>query len=296
MDFVDPEPVVSLEPVIAPDPVPVHDPVLVDAPALAPPMVDIPIVAPPVADVPVADAPALTPPAVDHALFATHVDPRYADTHNGWIDDDDYPSFVLPVTPPIAPVSAPTDVPFFHPHTSDVHCTDLPITFLQDIPPPRPGEGSSRQQPAFAPPVSSFVPFMSQFPHTTPSFVPSGEPFLWASPNVMPLSDPYHPFHVGYTKDDILISLQLQQDALSRRIQELERTPHPPPCHCQTPFAAPHAPLPLPPDSDVRFLTSEQQIAYLLRVIHALEEDWVHMRRLLFSHLPPPPPPPPPSV
>ncbi|XP_021991722.1 proline-rich extensin-like protein EPR1 [Helianthus annuus] len=285
------EPIIAPEPVVAHDPIPVHDPVLVDAPVLAPPIVDIPIVAPPVVDVPIADAPVLAPPVVNHAPFATHVDPRYADTHNGWIeDDDDYPPFVLPVTPLVAPVSAPIDVPFFHPHPSDVHRTDLPITFLQDIPPPRPGEGSSRQQPAFVPPVSSSVPFMSQFPHTTPSFIPSGEPFLWSSPNVMPLSDPYHPFHVGYTRDDILISLQLQQDALSHRIQELERTPRPPPCHCHSPFAAPHAPLPLPPDSDVRFLKPEQQIAYFLRVIHALEEDWVHIRRLLFSYPPPPPP------
>ncbi|KAJ0510018.1 hypothetical protein HanIR_Chr11g0535841 [Helianthus annuus] len=246
MDFTDPEPVMAPEPVIAPDPVPVHDLVLVDAPALVPPIVDIPIVVPPVADVPIADAPALAPPIVDHALFATHVDPRYADTHNGWTDDDDYPPFVLPVTPPVAPVSVPIDVSSFHPHIADVHRTDLPITFLQDIPPPRPGEGSSRQQPTFVPPVSSSVPFMSQFPHTTPSFVPSGKTFLWSSPNVVPLSDPYHPFHVGYTTEDILTSLQMQQDALSRRIGELERTPRHPPCHCQTPFAAPHAPLPLP--------------------------------------------------
>ncbi|XP_022031085.1 calphotin-like [Helianthus annuus] len=286
MDFVDPEPV------IAPDPVPVHDPVVADAPALAPPIVDIPIVAPPVVDVPIADTPLPDPvPAfVDRAPLAAHIDPHYADTRNGWIeDDDDYPPFVLPVTPPVAPVSAPIDVPSFHPHIADVHRTDLPITFLQDIPLPRLGEGSSRQQPAFVPLVSSSVPLMSQFPHTAPSFVPSGEPFLWSSPNVMPLSDPYHPFHVGYTTEAILASLQMQQDALSRRIQELERTPRPPPCHCQTPFAAPHAPLPLPPDSDVRFLTPEQQIGYLLRVIHALEEDWVHMHRLLFSYLPPPP-------
>ncbi|XP_022019905.1 proline-rich extensin-like protein EPR1 [Helianthus annuus] len=304
-DFADPEPFIAPEPVVAHDPVPVHNPipddapvvappVLMDAPAIAPPIVDIPIVAPPVVDVPITDAPLPDPvPAfVDRAPFAAHIDPRYADTHNGWIeDDDDYPPFVLPVTPPVAPVSAPIDVPFYHPHISDVHRTDLPITFLQDIPPPRPGEGSSRQQPTFVPPVSSSVPFMSWFPHTTPSFVPSGEPFLWSSPNVMPLSDPYHPFHVGYTTDDIFISLQLQQDALSRRVQELERTPCPP-CHCQTPFAAPHAPLPLPPDSDIRFLTSEQQIAYLLHVIHALEEDWVRLRRLIFF----PPPPLPPSA
>ncbi|KAJ0596843.1 hypothetical protein HanOQP8_Chr04g0147131 [Helianthus annuus] len=225
----------------------------------------------------------------DHAPFASHIDPRYADTCNGWIEDDDYPPFVLPVTPPIASVSAPTEFPLFHPHTTDVHRTNLSITFLQDKPPPRPGEGSSRQPPVSVPPVPSSVPFMSQFPHTASSFIPSGEPFLWASPNVMPLSDPYHPYHVGYTTEDILISLQLQQDALSRRIQELEGAPRPP-CHCQTPFAAPHTPRPLSPDSDVRFLTSEQQIAYLLCVIRALEEDWVHMRQLLFSRFPPPPP------
>ncbi|XP_022009129.1 calphotin-like [Helianthus annuus] len=292
MAFVDLEPVVAPEPVIAPDPVLVHDPVLMDAPTIAPPIVDIPIVAPPVADVPIADAPLPDPvPAfVDRAPFTTHIDPRYADTRNGWIeDDDDYPPFVLPVTPPVAPISAPINVAPHFPHVSDIHRTDLPITFLQDIPPPHPREGSSRQQPTFVPPMSSAVPFMSQLPRTTSPFVPLGEPFLWSSPNVMPLSDPYHPFHVGYTTDDILISPQLQQDALSRRVRELERIPRPPPCHCQTPFATPPAPLPLPPDSDIRFLTPEQQIAYLLCVIHALEEDWVHMRRLIF--FPPPPPP-----
>ncbi|KAJ0809289.1 hypothetical protein HanPI659440_Chr01g0013121 [Helianthus annuus] len=262
---VGPEPVVAHDPIDAPAvahlPDPLPEPDHVDIQDIAPPFIVAPVDLPPVSDVPVIDAPIIAPVVpvsapvhADHAPFATHIDPRYADTRNGWIeDDDDYPPFVLP-----------------------------------DIPPPRPGEGSSRQPPVFVPPVSSSVPFMSQFPHTTPPFIPSGEPFLWASPNVMPLSDPYHPFHVGYTTEDILISLQLQQDALSRRIQELERTPRPP-CHCHTPFAAPDTPLPLPPDSDVRFLTSEQQIAYLLRVIHALEEDWVHMRRLLFSHLPPPP-------
>ncbi|KAM0055290.1 hypothetical protein Hdeb2414_s0006g00204431 [Helianthus debilis subsp. tardiflorus] len=145
----------------------------------------------------------------DHALFAASIDTRYADTHNGWVDVDDYPPYVRPVTPLHAPISAPIDVTPHFPHVSDIHRTDLPITFLQDIPPPRSGEGSSRQQPAFVPPVSSAAPFMSQFPRITPSFAHMGEPFLWSSPNVMPLSDPYHPFHVGYTVDDILISLQL---------------------------------------------------------------------------------------
>ncbi|XP_035830125.1 proline-rich protein 36-like [Helianthus annuus] len=123
-----------------------------------------PAIAPFVDDVPVADAPVDAPlliedPVVapfpdpvlvlfDRAPFATHVDPRYADTRNGWIDDDDdYPPFVLPVTPP-------------------------------DIPPPRPGEGSSRQPPVPVPPMlSSPFTFASQFPHvappTAPSFTPS---------------------------------------------------------------------------------------------------------------------------
>ncbi|XP_022032003.1 proline-rich protein 36-like [Helianthus annuus] len=265
----------------------VPEPDHVDLPVMAPPVGDAPGIAPPVTDVPV----------VDRAPFATHVDPRYADTRNGWIeDDDDYPPFVLPITPPAAPVFAPVDVPQFHPHVSDIHRMDLPVTFLQDIPPPRPGEGPSAQQHDYMPPMTAALPFMPPFApaaHTTPPFAPLGEPFMWSSPNVMPLSDPYHPFHVGYTADDILISLQLQQDALSRRVQELERIPHPPPWYCQSPFATPPAPLPLHPDSDVRFLTLEQQIAYLLRVVHALEEDWVHLRRLLFF---PPPPPPPPSA
>ncbi|MFS8008054.1 hypothetical protein Hanom_Chr14g01268171 [Helianthus anomalus] len=46
-----------------------------------------------------------------------------------------------------------------------------------------------------------------------------------------------------------------------------------PPCRRQTPFSASRPPRPLSPDSDVRFLTSEQQIAYLLRVCRSLEQD-----------------------
>ncbi|XP_021985606.1 proline-rich extensin-like protein EPR1 [Helianthus annuus] len=311
VEFAPAEPVpVGPEPVIAHDPIdipagallldPLPEPDHVDIPVLAPPIVDAPVAIPPVSDVPIFYAPLPDPVSVfvDRAPFATHVDPRYADTCNGWIEDDDYPSFVVPVKPPVAPAFAPPEVPQYHPHISYVHRTDLPITFLQDIPPPRPGEGPSTQRPDHMPHSTaafSFMPSFTPAPRTTfPTSAPMGEPFLWSSPNVMPLSDPYHPFHVGYTTDDILISLQLQQDALSRRVQELERTPRPPPCHCQSPFATPPAPLPLPPDSDVRFFTPEQQIAYLLRVIHALEEDWVRLHRLIF--FPPPPPPPPASA
>ncbi|KAJ0452620.1 hypothetical protein HanHA300_Chr15g0580961 [Helianthus annuus] len=274
MDFVDQEPAVAPEPVAAPDPALEHDPVHDDAPAIAPFIADHPV------DPVVAPFPDPVPVLFDRAPFATRVDPRYADTRNGWIDDDDdYPPFVRPVTPPIAPVSAPIstpiDIPSFPPHVTDAHRIDLPVTFLQDIPPPRPGEGSSRQPPVPVPPmVSSHFPFVSQFPTVTPptapSFTPSSEPFLWTTPPIMPLSDPYHPYHVGYSTEDILTSLMIQQEALTRRIQELERAQRPP-CHCQTPFAASHPPRPLSPDSDVRFLTSEQQIAYLMRVCRALE-------------------------
>ncbi|KAJ0948286.1 hypothetical protein HanRHA438_Chr01g0025401 [Helianthus annuus] len=228
----DPEVGVAPEPVFAPDPIPV------DAPVVAPPVTDAPVVAPPTTEIPdVAPIPDPMPIFDDLAPFATHIDPRYADTHNGWIeDDDDYPPFVLPVTPPVAPISAPVDVPLFHPHVSDAHRTDLPTTFLQDIPPPRSGEGPSTGPHGHVPPLTAafpYVPLFAPAAHTAfTSAAPAGEPFLWSSPNVMPLSDPYHPFHVGYTTDDILISLQLQQDALSRRVQALERIPHPTPCRC----------------------------------------------------------------
>ncbi|XP_021974843.1 early nodulin-75-like [Helianthus annuus] len=132
MDFADPEPVMALEPVVAHDPVPVHYPVLDDAPVVAPPDMDAPAIAPPIVDIPVIAQilPDSAPVYADHAPFATHIDPRYADTHNGWIDDDDYPPYVRPVTPSHAPVSAPIDVSPHFPHVSDIHRIDLPITFL----------------------------------------------------------------------------------------------------------------------------------------------------------------------
>ncbi|XP_021985059.1 proline-rich extensin-like protein EPR1 [Helianthus annuus] len=133
MDLVDPEPVMAPKPVVAPDPALEHDPVHDEAPAFVPPIADPPVVAPPLVDDPVVDAPLpdLVPVLFDRAPFAAHIDPRYADTRNGWIDDDDdYPPYVLPVNPPVAPVFAPTDIPLFPPHTTDAHRTDLPITFL----------------------------------------------------------------------------------------------------------------------------------------------------------------------
>ncbi|XP_021996165.1 leucine-rich repeat extensin-like protein 3 [Helianthus annuus] len=272
----DPEPMIAPEPIPAHDPFPEHEPV------------DIPVIAPPLPD-PI-------PAPVDHAPFAAQIDPRYAFTRNGWIEDDDeLPPFVRHVTPPPAPTHAPVDIAPIHPHVSDTHRTDLPITFLQDIPPPRPGEGPSSQQPSHIPPVSAAIPFMPQFSHTAPfASAPSGEPLIWFPPNMMLVSDPYHASHyTGYTRDDLLLLLQLQQELLCRRVMELERIPRPPPCPCQSPFVTPPAPLLPYPDFDVRFLTMEQQISYLLRTIHALEEELAHVRSLLFV---PPPPPPPPSA
>ncbi|XP_021990875.1 uncharacterized protein LOC110887607 [Helianthus annuus] len=116
-----PAPVFS-EPVLAIDPVTVTD-----TPVVAPPAVDIPDVAP------IPDPMAIFD---DLAPFATHIDPRYANSSNGWIEEDDYPPYVVLVTPPPTPIAVPLDAPLFPPSTSGTHGTDLPITFLQDIPPP----------------------------------------------------------------------------------------------------------------------------------------------------------------
>ncbi|MFS8001989.1 hypothetical protein Hanom_Chr13g01196851 [Helianthus anomalus] len=163
------------------------------------------------------------------------------------------------------------------------------LFFRTFIPPPRPGEGPSSQQYGYVPFVSTADHFMPHFAHATSSSAPTGEPFMWFPPNDMHIFDPYHPFHIGYSRDDLLLSLQLQQDMLCRKITELERIPRPPSCTCQSPFTTPPAPLQFYPKFGAHFLTMEKQIAYLLRVVHALEEDLTHLRRLLF--IPPPPPP-----
>ncbi|MFS8002880.1 hypothetical protein Hanom_Chr13g01207281 [Helianthus anomalus] len=134
---------------------------------------------------------------------------------------------------------------------------------------------------------------MPQFPHTASPSAPTGEPFMWFPPNAMPISDPYHPFHIGYSRDDLLLSLQLQQDMLSRRVTKLERIPRPPPGAGPSQFVAPFVPLFPYLDFDILFLTMEQQIGCLLQLVHVLEEEFARMRCLLFI---PPHPPPPPST
>ncbi|XP_021985169.1 uncharacterized protein LOC110881110 [Helianthus annuus] len=178
MEFIDPEPAVAPEP---------GDHVVADAHVDVPFLLGDPVIAP---------LPDPVPVQPDLAPFATHVDPRYAHTRNGWIDDDDdYPPFVVPVTPASAPASVPIDAPLFPTHVTDAHRADLPVTFLQDIPPPHPGDGSSRQPfghtpfmlggDQFVPPIShhTFVPPVAPF--AVPSFTPSSEPFLWTSPPII---------------------------------------------------------------------------------------------------------------
>ncbi|KAJ0588585.1 hypothetical protein HanIR_Chr04g0176301 [Helianthus annuus] len=165
-------------------------------------------------------------------------------------DDDDDAMSVAPSshvhipTPPytpdhiLAPVSAPVDslpvapsstqIPpttlvtpvsgcSLPPPTLDTHRIDLPTIFPSEIPAPHPWEGTSRQPPCFDPLTP--IDFMS-----TPHFSPfETDPYL-QSPRLFPpysmsLSDPYHPsHHTGYTRDDLLLSLQLQFEILCRRV------------------------------------------------------------------------------
>ncbi|XP_022030659.1 soluble scavenger receptor cysteine-rich domain-containing protein SSC5D-like [Helianthus annuus] len=166
-----PEPILAPEPIPAPEPLPNFDLVPFSIPDVAP-LIPDPI-----------------PTPADPAAFADWIDPRYASTSNGWIgDDDDMPTFVEPVTPPHT--HAPSDVAPFHPIVSDVHRTDLPITFLQDIPPPRPGEGPSSQQSGHVPHVSAAFPHMPQYTPTAHfTSAPPGEPLIWFPSNTMPISN-----------------------------------------------------------------------------------------------------------
>ncbi|KAM0000877.1 hypothetical protein Hdeb2414_s0402g00886691 [Helianthus debilis subsp. tardiflorus] len=238
MAFDDPEPAMALELVAAHDPMFEHDPIHAGAPIVDPVIDDHPIDAPLleghhvvaadhidaplIADVP-ADplvAPLLDPMPVqfDRALFKAHVDPRDEHAQNGWIDADD-------------------ELPPIPPHTTDARHIDSSFSFAQYTPPARPGEGSSAHPFGHVP---TSVPVIPQFPSTippvppfsVPPFDPASEPFLWTSPPVMPPSDPYHPFHMGYSIEDVLMSFVVQQEALTLRIQELERA-RLPQCQCQ---------------------------------------------------------------
>ncbi|MFS8002054.1 hypothetical protein Hanom_Chr13g01197621 [Helianthus anomalus] len=162
-----------------------------------------------------------------------------------------------PAIEPLIPPPAPAEVTSSHSMEFDVHHDGLPSFFFQDIPVPHLGEGTSSQQP-------------SHDPH-----------------------------------DELLYSLQLRFKVMSHRILELESIPRSLLCPCHStsvpphssppPFARPPAPLTPFPEIDARFHVAEQQIRYLLRRVHKLEEELAHVLSLIFPP-PPPPPPPPPSV
>ncbi|MFS8001795.1 hypothetical protein Hanom_Chr13g01194561 [Helianthus anomalus] len=102
----------------------------------------------------------------DYAMSVAPSSPVRAPTPPHIPDPDPVP-FALPLVAPLIPepVSEPLDLPPVDPHVpqpppidivplhvvSDEHHTDLPIVFLQEIPAPRPGEGTSGQPPSFDP-------------------------------------------------------------------------------------------------------------------------------------------------
>ncbi|MFS7893602.1 hypothetical protein Hanom_Chr00s001006g01671281 [Helianthus anomalus] len=177
---------------------------------------------------------------------------------------------VAPLVP--EPIHAPIDHPFFEPFIpppspadvappppveSDVPRIDLPIVFLQEIPVPRLGEGTSGQPPSFDPFASAaFPPIPQTTSFTAFTSTSLDEPFRWFPPYTMPILDPYYPSHYGgYTRDELLLSLQLQFEILSRRVMELEVTPsYPPPCPCHSVSVPPHSsssPFAYPPTAPV---------------------------------------------
>ncbi|MFS7930604.1 hypothetical protein Hanom_Chr04g00346201 [Helianthus anomalus] len=179
---------------------------------------------------------------------------------------------------------------------------DIPVVFLHEIPAPRPREGTSGQSRSFDPFASADFPPTPQF--TPFESDPFDQPFRWFPSYTMSISDPYHPSqHIGYTRDDLLLSLQLQFEILSRRVLELEfgegarwspfpsyPTSVPPPSSSIPPFVPPSATPTSIEGFDARFLMVEQQISYLVCRVHELEDELVHLRSLIF--FPPPPPPP----
>ncbi|MFS7986931.1 hypothetical protein Hanom_Chr11g01016041 [Helianthus anomalus] len=167
-------------------------------------------------------------------------------------------------------VPTPTDTP---PHTPTHVASDSSSR------PPVPADHSSG---------AHSIRYASAFPHTPPTHggEPSGHPHIpppelslhvqsprLFPPYSMPLSDPYHPsHHTGYTRDDLLLSLQLQFEILCCRVYELEneadarRPPppdYPPPVTPPPPSSPPPASPPPPVRAPIeghaaRFLTVEQ--------------------------------------
>ncbi|MFS7905775.1 hypothetical protein Hanom_Chr01g00051611 [Helianthus anomalus] len=114
------------------------------------------------------------------------------------------PSTQTPPTTLVTPVSRSSLLP----PTTDTHRIDLSTIFPHEIPAPRPGEGTSRQPPRFDPLASANFMSTTHFsPFETDPYLQPPRLFPLYS---MPLSYLYHPsYHPVYTRDDLLLSLQL---------------------------------------------------------------------------------------
>ncbi|MFS8006734.1 hypothetical protein Hanom_Chr14g01252671 [Helianthus anomalus] len=159
-------------------------------------------------------------------------------------DDDDDVMSVAPATPVHVPT--PTDTPPQTPtHAASDSSSQPPVSADHSS-----GARSIRYASAFlhTPPTHGGEP--SGYPHISPpDFSPHFQSLRLFPPYTMPLSDPYHPsHHTGYTRDDLLLSLQLQVEILYRRVYELEneadaRRPPPsdyPPVVTPPPPSSPH--------------------------------------------------------
>ncbi|MFS8024336.1 hypothetical protein Hanom_Chr16g01462041 [Helianthus anomalus] len=174
------------------------------------------------------------------------------------------------------------------------------VVVLEEIPAPRPVEDTSGQPPSFNPFASADFPLIPQITTFTPFTSASlDELFRWFPPYTISISDPYHPSHYGgYTRDELLLSLQFQFEILSRRVLELEfgegarRSPCPVipllsllihrQLHSYLQLLLPHLfPVLMPV-----FSLSSSRLAFLIRRIYELEEELAHVRSLLF--FPPP--------
>ncbi|MFS7929446.1 hypothetical protein Hanom_Chr04g00332641 [Helianthus anomalus] len=150
--------------------------------------------------------------------------------------------------------------------------------------------------------AASSSPIRAPTPPHVPDHVPDPDLVPFGLPFVAPLiPDPVSaPLDLPSVVPQPL-NVELQFEMLSRRVLELEfgegarRSPFPlhptsiPPPSLLSSFVLPPAAPTSIPGFGAHFLTAEQQISYLLRRVHELEEELAHVRRLIF--FPPPPPP-----
>ncbi|XP_022004395.1 myb-related transcription factor, partner of profilin-like [Helianthus annuus] len=168
--------------------------------------------------------------------------------------------------------------------------------------------------------IASILPQTDHTDEAGPSghaHIPPSEPLIapHSPPHVMPVTDPYHPSHYPSVTTELcarVLTLEHQIDFIVRRVHELEEeflhlealvflTPSPPahsPPHAPPPPPPELPPLPpLPPqippvDLPARVLTLEQQMIFLHRLVHDMEDRVSHVYRALFPVPPPVFPPP----